>query len=159
MKIEVASATSKGSSRKTTFDSALKKIDMHNYNLVELSSVVPPSADIETVESIGQSFTTGSVVSVVSSVDYSEPESNESAYAELYWNQSEFGSGYFIESEDGKEVTDEQLDRMESNRSQDFQSKPSQLASISSNTDSYNCSLVIAVFGRIRTEYKENPHY
>lgn len=158
MKIEVSSASAEGPSRKTAFDSALAEVDMHNYNLVEFSSVIPPSAEVEVVESVNQSFVTGSAVSVVLSIDYSTPNDDEAAYAELCWNQSESGSGYFIESTNGEKVTQEELDHIESNREQSFTSRPESVAAISDNTDEYNCSIVVGVYGRIETEYNESPY-
>lgn len=158
MKIEVSAALGKGPSKKTAFDSALAEVDMHNYNLVEFSSVIPPNAEVEVVESVEKSFVTGSAVSVVLSVDYSTPKDDRSAYAELCWNQSRSGSGYFIESTDGESVSKEELDHIESNREQSFISRPESVASVSGNTDEYNCSIVLGVYGRIDTEYNESPY-
>ncbi|MEX0668474.1 MAG: pyruvoyl-dependent arginine decarboxylase [Candidatus Saccharimonadales bacterium] len=46
MKILVASATAKASTGLAAFDKALNKVGLDNYNLIRLSSVIPPGAKV-----------------------------------------------------------------------------------------------------------------
>lgn len=156
MNIEVIGSTGSGPSRMTALDTTLEKINMHQYNLVEYSSVIPPNGSVEVKEEISNSYSNGSAIGVVLAVDYVEPYSNEHSCAELVWNKPINESGYFLESE-GRPIKQKEIEVMENNRNsefkEDYKNRVEMISANDTNEDSFDCSLVMAVFGRINTEY------
>lgn len=153
-KIQVATETASGPSRVTAFDKALTKLGIQNYNLVEYSSVIPSGTTVETKEQIESSHPFGSVCGVVMAVDYAHPESEDAAYTELNWHQSEYGGGFFIESS-GRRVSEDELQVMKDNRDISFDGESEKASCMSEKSDNeYSCSVSIAFYGRIETEYK-----
>ncbi|AXG07513.1 pyruvoyl-dependent arginine decarboxylase [Haloplanus rubicundus] len=98
MPIDVVWGTGSGRTELGAFDAALSDANVHNYNLVELSSIVPEGATVERVGALDSGrWTTGDLVAVVlASRTSSTP--GERVAAGLGWALAEEG-GVFVEND------------------------------------------------------------
>lgn len=96
MRIEVVSGTGEGRTSLGAFDAALGAAGIGDYNLVSLSSVVPPGADVVRRDAHGGEFGVGSLVPVVLAEAVSDvPDAGLAAG--LGWASAEEG-GVFMEA-------------------------------------------------------------
>ena len=100
MKIHVAGAVGWGTTELSAFDHALNLSGIANYNLIRLSSVIPPNSEIEETEKIAHlPGTWGDRLYLV----YAEMRASapgEQAWAGIGWVQDESdGKGLFVEHE------------------------------------------------------------
>jgi arginine decarboxylase len=98
MPIDVVWGTGSGRTELGAFDAALSDANVHNYNLVELSSIVPEGATVERVGALEPDrWTTGDLVAVVlASRTSSTP--GERVAAGLGWALADEG-GVFVEND------------------------------------------------------------
>jgi arginine decarboxylase len=98
MPIDVVWGTGSGRTELGAFDAALSDANVHNYNLVELSSIVPEGARVERVGALEPDrWTTGDLVAVVlASRTSSTP--GERVAAGLGWALADEG-GVFVEND------------------------------------------------------------
>ena len=97
MSIELVWGTGSGRTELGAFDAALSGANVHNYNLVELSSIVPEGATIERVGALEpERWTTGDLLAVVLASNTSSTEGERIA-AGLGWELAEEG-GVFMEN-------------------------------------------------------------
>ncbi len=109
MKIYIASGVGTGPTALSAFDSALNEAGIANYNIIRLSSVIPPNSIIINQNSSVQSnLISGSwgdrlcVVMAEQRVD----TPNAEAWAGIGWVQDqESGKGLFVEHEGNSEAT------------------------------------------------------
>lgn len=100
MKIQVARGVGVGQTQLSAFDAALKEAGVYNYNLICLSSVIPPHSEIEVVD---RYYTPdneyGHKLYVVRATISSE-RAGETLAAGVGWYQPEGdGRGMFVEHE------------------------------------------------------------
>lgn len=107
MTIQIASGTGHGPTKLAAFDSALHEAGVANYNLIKLSSIVPPGSKITN--------NTGAISSkpgewgdrlyvVIADMRVDTP--NAEAWAGIGWVQDKkTGKGLFVEHEGGSEAT------------------------------------------------------
>lgn len=99
MRIAVASAFATGPTELSAFDAALVDAGVHNFNLIALSSVIPPGSKV--VELGGAARPRGDwgdrLYVVMAQWRQSCP--GESAWAGVGWVQAESGKGLFVEHE------------------------------------------------------------
>lgn len=96
MKIEIVWGKSEGKTLISAFDKALIQAGIHNFNLIPLSSVIPPRAIVYEVSSYGSCQRTGDILYVVIS-SFGSNKPNAQITAGLGWVQAEEG-GLFFES-------------------------------------------------------------
>lgn len=96
--IRLVWGTGTASTRKASFDDALAAANVHQYNLRELSSVIPAGVTLELVDTAPDLGTTGSALDVVLARQTSPPGTR--AAAGLAWTRTDDGSGIFYEVED-----------------------------------------------------------
>jgi arginine decarboxylase len=97
MPIEVVWGTGSGGTELGAFDAALSDANVHNYNLVELSSIVPEGAAVECVDALEPGrWTTGDLLAVVLASNTSSTEGEQIA-AGLGWELAAEG-GVFMEN-------------------------------------------------------------
>lgn len=111
--IRVAWGTGRGPTRLSAYDAALAEAGVHDYNLIELSSVIPADASVEEVGTAPDLGPGGNGLHVVeaSAVGSRGPQS-----AVLAWAYSPDGPGLFYEagaSEPVDAVVDEALTGVE----------------------------------------------
>jgi arginine decarboxylase len=98
MPIELVWGTGAGRTELGAFDAALSDANVHNYNLIELSSIVPEGATVERVGSLEPGrWTTGDLLAVVLASNTSATEGDRIA-AGLGWELAEEG-GVFVEND------------------------------------------------------------
>jgi arginine decarboxylase len=81
----------------SSFDAALAEANVHNYNLVSLSSVIPAEPPVERVGTAPDLGPAGEGLTVVQSYETVDPGSDDPAVAGLGWLRSESGRGIFYE--------------------------------------------------------------
>ena len=96
MEIELVWGSGEGATALSAFDAALAQAGVHNYNLVELSSVIPPEASVIERGTHDQSWPVGTIVATVLSSARSTV-SGETIAAGLGWATAEEG-GVFLEA-------------------------------------------------------------
>lgn len=109
MPIEIVWGTGTGDTELGAFDNALSGANIHNYNLIELSSVVPTGAGIERAGTLEPGrWTTGDLLAVVLASATSSAD-GETIAAGLGWATAPEG-GIFMEHHDaGREPCARQL--------------------------------------------------
>jgi len=153
MKIHVASGIGTGPTKLSAFDSALNEAGVANYNLIRLSSVIPPSSDIIDHDKGIQDKVSGSwgdrlyVVMAETRVD----TPNAEAWAGIGWVQDKkTGKGLFVEHEGGSEKAvrsdiQQSLEGLMATRNVDF--GPVQMKVVGRTClHQPVCALVIAVY-------------
>jgi arginine decarboxylase len=97
MRIPIASAFASGPTELAAFDSALMHAGVHNFNLIALSSVIPPGTDIEELD--GPASPSGQWGDRLYVVMAERRQSNpgEGAWAGVGWVQSTSRKGLFVE--------------------------------------------------------------
>lgn len=97
MRIEVVCGTGTGETTLSAFDQALCQMGIHNYNLIALSSIIPPKSEVVRVEEYKVSTEEwGNKLYVVKADIRSEMIGN-SIGAGLGWYQLSDGRGMFVE--------------------------------------------------------------
>jgi len=96
MRIDIVWGKSEGKILLSAFDRALLKAGIHNFNLIPLSSVIPPKSVIHETGAYTSSGRVGEILYVVIS-SLSSPKSNALISAGLGWAQTQEG-GLLIES-------------------------------------------------------------
>ncbi len=107
--ITVVKATGIGSTAKSAFDAALHQVNIHNFNLLPLSSVIPPNTKVVRRERFQRVPLPGSMQPVVmANITCSDP--GEQISAGVGWQLAREG-GIFVEVNlrDGQEVLLEEL--------------------------------------------------
>lgn len=110
MIIYVASGVGVGKTTLSAFDAALKNAGVYNFNLIQLSSVIPPKSVVQLGKFKAKSEEWGNKLYVVKA----EVRSRQSGMyigAGLGWYQLEDGRGVFVEHEE----TGETMEAVESN--------------------------------------------
>ena len=99
MKIYVQSAFGRGPTELAAFDNALCLIHIHNFNLIRLSSVIPPGSVIEVAEqAVRPQGRWGDRLYVVYA-EQREARPYVGAWAGVGWVQKADGSGLLVEHE------------------------------------------------------------
>lgn len=106
MNIQVSSGIGSGPTKLSAFDSALDKAGIANYNLIRLSSVIPPKSKIKVVkgEDVKTTGNWGDKLYVVMA-EMRADTPNVEAWAGIGWVQdAKSGKGLFVEHEGHSEA-------------------------------------------------------
>lgn len=95
--IRVAWGSATGPTAMSSFDAALAEAGVHNYNLLTLSSVVPPDATVEAVGTAPALGPTGEGLYCVETRKTLPPGADGEAVAGLGWTRDTEGRGLFYE--------------------------------------------------------------
>jgi arginine decarboxylase len=150
MRIRIASGTGCGPTGLAAFDAALQAAGVENYNLIPLSSVIPPGAVLERVPFSTPPSEYGHRLYVVMA-RHEATVPGEEAWAGLGWTQeSDTGRGLFVElhasSRRAVELSiNRTLDSMKGSRPYEYGKNESQITGITCEGDPA-CALVIAVY-------------
>jgi arginine decarboxylase len=151
MNIQLASGTGKGHTKLAAFDAALHEAGVANYNLIKLSSIIPPDSKITRVKPIAtQPGKWGDRLYVVTA-DMRVDTPNSEAWAGIGWVQDQAtGRGLFVEHEGANESTVRRdikasLEALQGIRSVDFGDMHMEVVGRTCTHDPV-CALVIAVF-------------
>jgi arginine decarboxylase len=103
MKIYISSGIGSGSTKLAAFDSALNHAGIANFNLIKLSSIIPPGSEICENDKISGDW--GNRLYVVMA-DMRVDTPNKEAWAGIGWVQEKItGKGLFVEHEGYSEQT------------------------------------------------------
>lgn len=151
MKIQVSSGTGKGPTKLAAFDSALNKAGVANYNLIRLSSIVPPGSEIKVLKKVkDQPGKWGDKLYVVMAETRVDTP-NEEAWAGIGWVQDKkTGKGLFVEHEGANETTvrrdiEQSLKALMATRKVDFGQIHMEVTGIMCQHEPV-CALVMATF-------------
>jgi len=150
MLIKISSGVGSGPTALGAFDAALQDAGVENYNLIPLSSVVPPGAVLERTRFSAPPGEYGDRLYVVMS-RHETSQVGEEAWAGLGWTQEpERGRGLFVElhgtsKRSVESAIEATLDSMKASRPYEYGKNESQIAGIVCEGDPV-CALVIAVY-------------
>ena len=137
----------------SSFDAALAEANVHNYNLITLSSVIPAEPPVERVGTAPDLGPAGQGLTVVQSHETVEPGSENPAVAGLGWLRSESGRGIFYEVSgtdraDVKTAIRDGLAAGRDLRDWAFEDGPTvQIETADSEPDEYATAVVVAAYG------------
>lgn len=150
MEISVTSGTGHGQTQLAAFDAALIHAGIANFNLLTLSSVIPPGSNV-VIKSpeLGNSEDFGKKLYIVLS-EKRESEKGREAWAGIGWVQAKDGRGLFVEQHGAQQaevmrLIKETLADMTKNREGDFGEVRYQVVGIRCG-DAPVCALVAAVY-------------
>lgn len=152
MNIQIAAGTGTGPTKMAAFDAALNHAGVANYNLIRLSSIVPPEAKIEAHDGpiTIQPGNWGDRLYIVMA-DMRVDTPNVEAWAGIGWVQdTKTGKGLFVEHEGTNEHTirrdiKQSLGAMMATRNIDFGDIHMKVVGRTSTHEPV-CALVIAVY-------------
>jgi len=137
----------------SSFDAALAEANVHNYNLITLSSVIPAEPPVERVGTAPDLGPAGQGLTVVQSHETVEPGSENPAVAGLGWLRSESGRGIFYEvagtnRADVETAIRDGLAAGRELRDWAFEDEPTvQIETADSEPDEYATAVVVAAYG------------
>jgi arginine decarboxylase len=140
------------STEKASYDAALAAANVHNYNLVSVSSVIPSDAALEVIGTAPDLGTVGDRLTVVQS--RKTVKSGETAAAGIGWARSKSGRGIFYESTGDTENTVREriktgLTAGKDHRDWEFLSDGDEVvAEADPDVDNYATAVVLAIYGR-----------
>lgn len=154
--IRVVWGDATGPTETAAYDSALAAANVHNYNLITVSSVVPAGPDLEQTGTAPDLGPTGNALTVVQSESTVEPDARRPAVAGIGWVRSESGQGLFYETEghdaDAVEAAiRDGLDAGKALRDWGFEDDPTvRLARADPDPEAYASAVVVAAYGQSR---------
>lgn len=152
MIIKLTSGIGSGPTELAAFDSALNHAGVANYNLIRLSSVVPPNTDIQVYQDALKDLPGkwGDRLYVVMA-EQREMVPNREAWAGIGWVQDkETGRGLFVEHHGGSEKTvrediQDSLDALMATRNVDFGEIQMEVVGRMCHKEPI-CAMVVAVY-------------
>lgn len=150
--IRIVAGTGTGPTTTAAYDGALLDCGIGQYNLLEVSSVLPPEATIEESDSAPDLGPVGGVVTTVQArVDVSE---GERGVAALGWVQSPSGGLFFEATATGRRAEPQATAAVEhgitvgmDRRSWDFDEPSIRTATIDRPAASVGCAVVAGLYG------------
>jgi arginine decarboxylase len=150
--IRIVWGTATGPTPMASYDAALADANLHEYNLVSVSSVVPATATIEAVGTAPELGPTGDRLAVVEGCRTVTADESGPAVATLAWARGPDGSGVFYEA--GGTEPDAVVDRVETGleagcelREWAVTERGRRTASIPARPDAPVTAVVLAVYG------------
>ncbi|MGM0604049.1 MAG: pyruvoyl-dependent arginine decarboxylase [Halobacteriota archaeon] len=95
--IHVAGGVGRAPTALSAYDSALAAANLHNYNLVQVSSIVPANATVKRVDRAPDLGPAGNKLTVVQAHAVADPGASEAVVAGLGWTTGS-GPGMFYEA-------------------------------------------------------------
>ena len=149
--IRVAWGTGTGPTEMSAYDAALADANLHNYNLVTVSSVVPADAEVEAVGTAPDLGPAGNRLTVVQA--HATRAGPGHVSAALGWSLSEEGPGLFYESA-GETDADEVAERVRAGlaagrdlREWTFADERVETVSTDAESGTYASAVVVAAYG------------
>lgn len=148
--IRLVWGTGHAATAKASFDTALAEAGVHQYNLRQLSSVIPANASFEAIGTAPDLGSTGNALDVVMARQTSPPGAR--AAAGLAWARCDDGSGIFYEVEDTdpetvRELLKAGIERGCYIRDIDYSGVETKVVTADSSPDQYTTAVVVATYG------------
>lgn len=151
--IRVVWGTATGPTPTASYDAALAEANVHNFNLVTVSSVIPADADLDVVGTAPELGDVGDALTVVQGRATTPP--GESGAAGIGWARSASDRGIFYEADGPDEAT--ARERVEQGlaagrdlRDWTFTDEESVVVESEADPDAYATAVVVAAYGRGR---------
>ncbi len=150
MRIRIVSATGTGPTPLGAFDAALQNAGVENYNLIQLSSVIPPGGKLERARFCTPPAEYGHRLYVVMAREGATCVGEE-AWAGLGWTQeSETGRGLFVELHGSsrravENAIDTTLESMKESRVYDYGKNEREVTGVTCEGQPV-CALAIAIY-------------
>ncbi|MFQ3285189.1 MAG: arginine decarboxylase [Natronomonas sp.] len=150
--IRIVRGTASGATAMAAYDAALAAANIHNYNLVSVSSVIPANATVEVVEEAPDLGPAGERLTVVEGRATVAPGRSDPAVASLGWDRAPGGPGIFYEAsgtdpEAVPERVDQGLAAGRTLREWDFGETGRVSAVAEPDPERYATAVVLAVYG------------
>ncbi len=150
--IRIVWGTATGPTAMASYDAALADGNVHNYNLVTISSVIPADGEIGIVGEAPDLGPAGERLTVVQGRKTIPPGGDEPAVAGLGWNREPDGPGIFYETSgtDPEEVTEDLKAGLAAGRELrgwNFEDERQQLVVAEPDPEEYSTAVVLAVYG------------
>lgn len=150
--IRIVWGTASESTAMASYDAALADANVHNYNLVSVSSVIPANATIDAVGDAPDLGPAGERLTVVEGRATVAPGRSEPAVASLGWDREPGGPGIFYETSgtDPKAVEDRIEDGLAAGRALrewSFGDAGRKLVAAEPDSKRYTTAIVLAVYG------------
>lgn len=150
--IRIVWGTASESTAMASYDAALAGANVHNYNLVSVSSVIPATARIEAVGDAPDLGPAGERLTVVEGRATVAPGRSEPAVASLGWDREPGGPGIFYETSgtDERAVEGRIEDGLAAGRTLrewSFGDAGRELVVAESDPERYTTAVVLAVYG------------
>ncbi|ESP87352.1 pyruvoyl-dependent arginine decarboxylase [Candidatus Halobonum tyrrellensis] len=154
MEIHVAAGTARGRTELAAYDAALADANLHNYNLVTVSSVVPAGASVRVVDEAPPLGPPGNRLTVVQARADATPadaHETERAVAGLGWATGP-GPGLFYEATGAdadvvRRTVEEGLADGRALREWEFTDEETLVAETDTSADAYTAAVVVAAYG------------
>lgn len=148
--IRIAWGTATGPTPTASYDAALAAANVHNFNLVRVSSVIPADADLELVGRAPDLGDVGDGLTVVQGRSTTGPGTGGAAG--IGWARSESGEGIFYESSGGDEqdVRERIADGLAAGkrlRDWEFVEEDDVVVAAEPDPDAYATAIVVAAYG------------
>ncbi|MFC4549984.1 MULTISPECIES: pyruvoyl-dependent arginine decarboxylase [Halorussus] len=149
--IRVVWGTASGPTEMSSYDAALAEANVHNYNLVPVSSVIPANADVEAVGTAPDLGPAGERLTVVEARATRAGPGRVSAG--LGWTESEEGPGLFYEAAgeaDEADVAERVTAGLEAGRALrewTFVDEATRTVTAEADPGTYVTAVVLAVYG------------
>ena len=150
--IRIVWGTASESTAMASYDAALADANVHNYNLVSVSSVIPANATVEAVGDAPDLGPAGERLTVVEGRATVAPGRSEPAVASLGWDRESDGPGIFYETSgtDAEAVDnriEEGLAAGRALREWSFEETGRRLVAAEPDEKWYTTAVVLAVYG------------
>ncbi|WP_247010134.1 pyruvoyl-dependent arginine decarboxylase [Halorientalis litorea] len=151
--IRVVWGTATGPTPTASYDAALAEANVHNFNLVTVSSVIPADADLDVAGTAPELGDVGDALTVVQGRATTLP--GESGAAGIGWARSASGRGIFYEADGPDEATvrervEQGLAAGRDLRDWTFTDEESVVVESEADPDAYATAVVVAAYGRGR---------
>ncbi|WP_435145745.1 pyruvoyl-dependent arginine decarboxylase [Halobaculum sp. P14] len=154
MQIHVASGTGHAPTAMAAYDAALADANLHNYNLVSVSSIVPADADVRVVDEAPDLGPAGNRLTVVqgrADATPSDAHETDRVSAALAWATGP-GPGLFYEADgtDPDAVRETVLEGLAAGaelRDWTLDAEDSAVATAPTDEDAYTAAVVVAAYG------------
>lgn len=152
--IRVAWGSATGPTTMAAYDAALADANVHNYNLITVSSVIPAGPPVERVGTAPDLGPAGESLTIVRGRATVEPGSDDPAVTGIGWIRSDSGRGLFYEASgsDPARVETEIRDGLAAGRElRDwaFEGEPTvQIETAAPDPEAYATAVVVAAYGR-----------
>lgn len=151
--IRVVWGTGTGPTRTASYDAALAAANVHNFNLIPVSSVIPADADLEIAGTEPDRGEVGDALTVVQGRATAGP--GETGAAGIGWARSESGKGIFYEASGTDEATvrgriERGLAAGKDLRDWSFVTEDAVVVATDPDPDGYATAVALATYGRSR---------
>jgi arginine decarboxylase len=151
--IRIVWGTASGPTAMASYDAALADGNVHDYNLVTVSSVIPANGEIEVIGKAPDLGPAGERLTVVQGRKTVPPGATAPAVAGLGWDREPDGPGIFYETSgtDPEEVTEDLKAGLAAGRDLrewDFENGGQRLVVAEPDSEAYSTAVVLAVYGR-----------